>query len=141
MDSQGPYAEIMGRWMHRLANHQPCTIAGNGTQTLDCVYVEDIARANLLAADADISDEVFNIASGVEVTLAELAAMLGRVMGSNMPPEYTTKGQANLITRCVGDTAKAEKMLGFRAAVPLEEGLCRLVAWWERQRALEAAIA
>jgi UDP-glucose 4-epimerase len=141
MDSQGPYAEVIARWMHRLASHQPCTIIGDGTHTFDFVYVEDIARANLLAADADITDEVFNIASGIEVSLNELAATLGRVMGSSALPEYTTRGQANAISRCVGDTTKAARMLGFRTTVPLEEGLCRLVAWWERQRALEAAIA
>jgi UDP-glucose 4-epimerase len=84
---------------------------------------------------------VFNIASGVEISLNELAATLGRVMGSSTLPEYTTRGQATAISRCVGDTTKAERILGFRTSVPLEEGLCRLVAWWERQRALEAAIA
>jgi UDP-glucose 4-epimerase len=140
MDS-GSYAEVIPRWIQRLSNHQPCTIIGDGSHTFDFVYVEDIARANILAAVADVTDEVFNIASGVGVSLNELATTLGRVMGSNTLPDYTTRGRTAVISRCVGDTTKAEQMLGFRVSVPLEEGLWRLVTWWERQRELEAAIA
>ena len=141
MDSHGPYTEVAVRWIERLAHRQPCVILGDGTQTMDCVYVDDIARANILAANADVTDVVFNIASGVETSLNELAAILGRVMGSSVSPEYSKNRHKISIPRCVGDPTKAEQLLGFRTEIPLEEGLHRLVAWWERQRALATAIA
>jgi UDP-glucose 4-epimerase len=141
MDTHGSCTDIVVRWMDRLAHRQPCTIFGDGTETMDLVYVEDIARANILAATGDVTDQVFNIATGVETTLSELALTLGRVMGSNLQPEHNPTRKARPAPGCVGDPEKAERLLGFRPETSLEEGLHRLVSWWERQRALEAAIA
>ena len=73
MDIYGAYTEVFIRWMDRIAAGQPPVIFGDGKQTMDFVYVEDIARANILAAQADVTDEVFNIASGTETSLNELA--------------------------------------------------------------------
>ena len=64
MDAFGVYTEVMIRWMERLAKGQPCLIYGDGTQTMDFIYVEDIARANWMAADSSVTDDVFNIATG-----------------------------------------------------------------------------
>lgn len=141
MDVHGAYTEVLIRWMDRLAHRQPCLILGDGTQTMDFVYVEDIARANILAATADVTDEVFNVASGTETSLNDLAAALGRVMGSAIAAEHGPERKVNPVPRRLADISHAEKMIGFRAEVSLEEGLSRLVSWWERQRALEAAIA
>ncbi|MEZ4683746.1 MAG: NAD-dependent epimerase/dehydratase family protein [Caldilineaceae bacterium] len=63
MDIHGAYTEVLIRWMERIAGGQAPLIFGDGKQTMDFVYIEDIARANLLAAKAPVSDEVFNIAS------------------------------------------------------------------------------
>ncbi|MFO5492352.1 MAG: SDR family NAD(P)-dependent oxidoreductase, partial [Cuspidothrix sp.] len=60
MDIYGVYTEVLIRWMERIIAGQPPVIFGNGEQTMDFVYIEDIARANILAAKADITDEVFN---------------------------------------------------------------------------------
>jgi UDP-glucose 4-epimerase len=141
MDVHGAYTEVLIRWMDRLAHRQPSLILGDGTQTMDFIYVEDIARANLLAATSNVTDEVFNIASGTETSLNELAIALGRVMGAGVPPEHGPERKVNPVPRRLADTSKAERMLGFRAQTSLEEGLSRLVSWWERQRAMEAAIA
>jgi UDP-glucose 4-epimerase len=141
MDVHGAYTEVMIRWMDQLAQRQPCLILGDGTQTMDFVYVEDIARANILAATAPVTDEVFNVASGTETSLNDLAAALGRVMGCGTPPQHGPARKVNPVPRRLADTTRAEQMLGFRAQTSLEEGLSRLVSWWERQRAIEAAIA
>ena len=69
MDVHGAYTEVLVRWMERIANGEPPLIFGDGTQTMDFVCVPDIARANVLAAEADVTDAVFNIASGVETSL------------------------------------------------------------------------
>jgi UDP-glucose 4-epimerase len=133
MDAFGLYTEVMIRWMERLAKGQPCLILGDGAQTMDFVYVTDIARANLRAANSSITDDVLNIASGTETSLAELATVLGGVMGVDLPPEYGPARKATPVWRRLADVKKAERQIGFTATVPLEEGLRRLVAWWSRE--------
>lgn len=135
MDTHGKYTEVMIRWMERLDAGQPPLVLGDGLQTMDFVYVEDVARANVLALASDVSDEVFNVASGEETSLRDLAALLGRVMGREIAPEFGPERKVNSVTRRLASTAKAERLLGFRASVPLDEGLRRLVAWWRAQRA------
>jgi UDP-glucose 4-epimerase len=137
MDTYGAYTEVMIRWMERLADGKPPLIQGDGTQTMDFVFIEDVARANVLAAKAAVTDEVFNIASGTETSLNQLASALGRAMGRTLLPEYGPARKVNPVNRRLADTSKAEKLLGFRAQVGIDDGLHRLVAWWEQQRALE----
>jgi UDP-glucose 4-epimerase len=130
MDTHGAYTEVLIRWMERIAAGQHPLIFGDGKQTMDFVYVEDIARANILAMKADVSDEVFNVASGVETSLNDLVAALLRVMDSDLQPQYGPSRKVNPVPRRLADTRKAARMLGFRAQVSLDEGLRRLVAWW-----------
>jgi|SRR6185312_8892985 len=132
MDVYGAYTEVLIRWMERLADGKPCLILGDGSQTMDFVFIEDVARANVLAAKCAATDEVFNVASGVETSLNELAAALGRVMGVSLPAEYGPARKVNPVSRRLADTRKAEQMLGFEAQVSLEEGLERLVEWWRK---------
>ena len=134
MDIHGKYTEVLIRWMERLEAGQPPLILGDGTQTMDFVYVEDIARANVLGLASDVSDEVFNVASGAETSLNDLAAALSRVMGKHAAPEYGPARSVNPVPRRLASTKKAERMLGFRAQVPLEDGLRRMVEWWRSER-------
>ena len=134
MDLHGKYTEVLIRWMDRIASGEPPLILGDGSTTMDFVYIDDIARANVLALQSDISDEVFNVASGTETSLNELAAALLRVMGSNLAPEYGPERKVNPVSRRLADIAKAEDMLGFKATVDLQEGLQRLVVWWRENR-------
>lgn len=138
MDTYGAYTEVMIRWMERLAEGKPCLILGDGTETMDFVYIEDVARANVLAAKSARSDEVFNVASGTETSLNELAAAMGRAMGVILPPEYGPARKVNPVPRRLADTRQAERSLGFRAQVGLEDGLRELVSWWKQQRPVEA---
>jgi len=133
MDATGVYTEVMIRWMERLANDQPCLIFGDGAQTVDFVFVTDIAQANVKAANSSITDDVLNIASGTETSLTELAALLGRVMGVDRPAEYGPERKATPIWRRLADVTKAERQIGFKANVSLEEGLRQLVQWWSRE--------
>jgi UDP-glucose 4-epimerase len=137
MDAFGVYTEVMIRWMERLANGQPCVIHGDGRQTMDFVFVDDVARANLAAAQSSIADDVINVASGTETSLAELAETLGRVMGVTLPPEYGPARKATPVYRRLADVRKAERLLGFRTRISLEEGLQRLVQWWTKERAAQ----
>jgi UDP-glucose 4-epimerase len=133
MDAFGVYTEVMIRWMERLAKGQPCLILGDPSQTMDFVFVEDVARANLIAAKSSITDDVLNIASGTETSLGELAATLGRVMGVERKPEYGPARKVNPVSRRLADVGKAERLLGFRTQVSLEDGLRKLVQWWSQE--------
>jgi UDP-glucose 4-epimerase len=133
MDAFGVYTEVMIRWMERLAKGQPCLILGDGAQTMDFIFVTDIARANLRAANSTITDDVLNIASGTETSLTELATVLGRVMGVELPPEYGPARKATPVWRRLADVNKAKRQIGFTAKVSLEDGLRQLVEWWSQE--------
>lgn len=133
MDVHGAYTEVLIRWMERLARGEPPLIHGDGSQTMDFVNVRDIARANVLAAEADVTDEVFNVASGTETSLLQLAQALSKVMGVSIPPEHGPARTVNGVTRRLADTTKAERMLGFKAEIGLEQGLEELVDWWRAE--------
>lgn len=136
MDIHGKYTEVLVRWMQRIENGEPPLIMGDGTTSMDFIYIEDLARANVLALEADCTDEVFHIASGVETSLSELAAALMKVMNApaGMQPEFGPERKVNAVPRRLADTSKAAEMLGFKAEVDLEEGLRRLVAWWRANK-------
>ena len=141
MDVHGVYTEVLIRWMERIAAGQPPLIHGDGLQTMDFVHVHDIARANILSAKSDVTDEVFNVASGMETSLRELADRLIRIMGSTAEPQHAPARKVNAVTRRLADTSKAKRLLGFEAEVQLDDGLRDLVAWWRAERALAAEAA
>lgn len=135
MDIFGVYTEVLVRWMERIAAGQPPLILGDGSQTMDFVYVDDVARANIAAATAPVTDGVFNVASGDETSLRGLADALLRVMGSDLEPEFGPERKVNPVSRRLADTSAARDLLGFTAQVDLDEGLRRLVDWWRASRA------
>ena len=134
MDTHGKYTEVLIRWMDRIAGGEPPLILGDGRQTMDFVFIDDVARANVLALASDCSDDVFNVASGTETSLRDLAVALLRVMDSHLRPEYGPERAVNPVRRRLADTTKAEEQLDFKARIALEEGLLRLVAWWREHR-------
>jgi UDP-glucose 4-epimerase len=130
MDVFGKYTEVLIRWLDCLDRGERPKIFGDGQTSMDFVYVEDVARANILAAKSDIVDDVFNVGSGVETTLLELLQMLLKVTGqTEIQPEFLPERKINPVPRRLADVTKAEEKLGFRAQVGLEEGLRRLVEW------------
>jgi UDP-glucose 4-epimerase len=142
MDIYGRYTEVLIRWMERLEEGQAPIIFGDGRQTMDFVQVRDVARANILGAKANASDEAFNVASGAETSLFQLAQALTRAMGrEEIDPEFAPERSVNPVPRRLASTAKAERLLGFRAAIPLEEGLRELVDWWRVERRRSPASA
>ena len=135
MDIHGVYTEVLVRWMERITAGTPPLIMGDGSQTMDFVYIPDVARANVLAAGADVTDAVYNVASGTETSLLELAEMLLKVMGSDLDIEFGPERAVNKVPRRLADTSAAQRDLGFTAEADLEAGLRGLVAWWRAERA------
>jgi UDP-glucose 4-epimerase len=134
MDVHGLYTEVLVRWMERISEGLPPLIYGDGSHTMDFVHVDDVARANILAATADVSDEVFNVASGVETSLAELASTLLSVMDSPLSTQFGPERHVNKVPRRLADTTRARELIGFQAEVALEAGLRSLVEWWRVER-------
>ena len=134
MDIHGAYTEVLVRWMERIGRGEPPMIFGDGAQSMDFVYVDDVARAFVLAAREDVGGMVFNVASGTETTLKELAEMLLAVMGSRLPIEYQPARAVSAVPRRLADVRLARERLGFKSEVGLQEGLCRLVSWWREMQ-------
>lgn len=136
MDIHGKYTEVLIRWMERIEAGEPPIIFGDGLQTMDFVHVLDVARANLLAAGSAATDRVYNVGTGVETSLLELARGLAEVMGRpELAPEFRPERAVNPVPRRLAATQAARAELGFEAAIPLAAGLAGLVAWWQAERA------
>lgn len=139
MGIHGRDTEMLVRWIERVEAGRPPIIFGDGKQTKDFVHVRDVARANILAARANVTDEVFNVGSGTETSLVQLAEALVSVMGRRgLAPEFAPERWVNPVPRWVASTGKAERLLDFHATVSLERGLAELVKWWRAERGLTA---
>ena len=134
MDIHGAYTEVLIRWMERIANGESLVIHGDGTQTMDFVYVEDVANANVLAAKSDLADRVLNVGSGIETSLIELAEAFCHAMGVPVRVEHGPERKVNGVTRRLADVNVAKTLIGFQAEFSLEEGIRRLVNWWKVQQ-------
>lgn len=141
MDTHGAHTEVLIRWLERIEEGKAPIIFGDGLQSMDFIFVEDVARAFALAAAAgpDVAGQIFNVASGVETTLKHLAEALLSVTGSSLPIEYGPARAMPEVPRRLGDTRLARERLGFEARVSLVEGLERLVTWWRSARSLETS--
>jgi UDP-glucose 4-epimerase len=134
MDTHGAYTEVLIRWIERIASGLGPIILGDGRQTMDFVHVVDVARANVLAASSKATDDVFNVASGEETSLVELAQTLLQVMESDVPVEYGPARATNNVARRLADTTRARERLGFEIEVGLEDGVRNLVEWWRAEQ-------
>ena len=141
MDIYGVYTEVLIRWMERIADGKAPLVFGDGSQTMDFVNTLDIARAHLLAATSDIREGVYNVASGTETSLADLARALLVAMDSDLPLEHGPERAVNGVTRRLASTDAAARDLGFRAEIDLQTGLRDLVAWWRAEQQSAADVA
>jgi UDP-glucose 4-epimerase len=130
MDLHGRYTEVLVRWMERISANEPPLIFGDGSQTMDFVDVRDVARANLLAASAPVTDAVFNVGTGRETSLIDLAGNLAKVMGRpHLRPEFLPERTVNPVPRRLAEIGAARAALNFTAEIALEDGLRDLVDW------------
>jgi UDP-glucose 4-epimerase len=129
MDVRSPLVEVMVRWLNLIDEGKPLTLFGDGSSSVDFVYVGDVAQANLLACETERPAVVVNVCSGVETTMRDLATLLLRLTGSSVGIEFKPQPKAGLPARRVGDPGRAAKLLGFRAETTLEVGVGRLIEW------------
>ncbi len=130
MDVTGAYTEVFIRWLDCIERGEAPQVHGDGSASMDFVFAEDIARANLLAMKSDRVDDVYNVASGTETTLLGLLEAMHRATGvPPLAPEHHPARKVNPVPRRLADTTRARRELGFSTEISLEEGLRRLVAW------------
>ncbi|MDY6864184.1 MAG: NAD-dependent epimerase/dehydratase family protein [Thermodesulfobacteriota bacterium] len=127
-DYKGAYVVVIMKILDRIDNGLPPIIYGDGSQCYDFVFVNDVARANILALKADVTDDFFNIGTGQGTTIKELTGLLLDLTDSTLKPQYEPQGQT-FVTNRIGSTAKAADLLGFRAKTELKDGLKKLIEW------------
>lgn len=127
-DYNGAYIAVMMKILDRLDKGLPPVLYGDGSQSYDFVCVEDCAKANVLAMKADVTDEFYNVGTGIKTSISELTKQICTTTGSDTEIEYKEGGQTFVKNR-VGCPQKAERDLGFKAQISLEEGIRKLVDW------------
>ena len=129
MNVYGPHQTIgvVPAVLRRIRAGRAPIIFGQGTQSFDFIYVDDVAAANLRAMESDVSDEAFNVGSGEERSIKQVVETLLRLTRSTLSPDYQP-APVGQMQRRVGSSAKAARLLDWRAAVPFNEGLRRVVA-------------
>ena len=132
-----PYTGVLAIFSSRLLNRQRPMIFEDGEQRRDFVYVGDVARAFCDAlTHADAVGEVFNIGSGADRSVKEVARSIARALGrEDLEPEIAGKARIGDIRHCFCDGSKAADSLGFRAQKDFDEGLGELAEWVARQTA------
>ncbi len=136
-DYKGAYVAVIIRFLDSIMQRRPLTVHGDGSQAYDFVYVEDCARANVLAMQAPSVDRFYNVGTGIKTSLLELASLIKLLTGSSEAIELGGKA-ASLVKSRVGSTRRAEDELGFRAATSLESGLRKLIDWYAAARGMTA---
>lgn len=129
-DPASQYAAVIPRFITALAAGNPPTIYGDGEQSRDFTYVENVVRANLLAARVEgIAGEMMNFACGKRCTLNELLAEIQQIMHTRVDPVYTDPRPGD-VKHSLADIRKSRLLLGYEPHIPLEEGLKRTVAFF-----------
>jgi UDP-glucose 4-epimerase len=129
MDVRSRFVEVMVRWLNLIDEGKPLTLFGDGSSSVDFVYVGDVVRANLLACETDRPTAIVNVCSGVETKMRDLAALLLKLTGSSAGMEFKPQPRGGLPARRVGDPTRARELLGFEARTSLEDGVRKLIEW------------
>jgi len=136
-DPNSQYAAVIPRFITRMMRNEPITILGDGTQSRDFTYVENVVRANLLALKAEqsrVSGEVFNVGCGEQFTLNEVVAQLAEILGRE-PKVELLPSRLGDVPHSLADISKAHSLLGYEPVVRLPEALQRTAAWYLEQQA------
>ena len=138
-DPSNPYCGVVAKFIELLFAGQAPVIHGDGNQTRDFTYIDDAVEATVLAAQSDRAlGEVFNVGTGVETRVNELAAILSRIVGSTLEPQHTNRRDIDNIRRRVVNIEKTRRTLRWVPNFTLEAGLGNTVQW-QREKALERA--
>jgi UDP-glucose 4-epimerase len=140
MDTDGKYTEVMIKWLDCIREGRPPLIYGDGSTTMDFVYVRDVAKANIAALISEATDEAFNIGNCEETSLKGLLELILKVNDSTLLPEFREANTVNPVSRRLADNSKAKRLLNFEPSITLEEGLLELSRWYfQKQKTIAIA--
>ncbi|MEM3955591.1 MAG: NAD-dependent epimerase/dehydratase family protein [Candidatus Bathyarchaeia archaeon] len=127
---KGEYANIISQFLWLMGRNEPPIIYGDGTQTRDFIHVSDVVEAFMLSAERDFECEIFNVGTGVAHSFNDIVNMLNRLLGKTIKPIYKSNPIKNYVYHTLADTSKAERLLGFRARISLEDGIKSLINYY-----------
>jgi UDP-glucose 4-epimerase len=130
-DPNSQYAAVIPKFILAMLKGQQPVIYGDGEQSRDFTYVDNVVSANLLAADAEgVSGEVFNIGCGERYTLKELVSRINKILDVRIEPEYGPPRPGD-VRHSMASIEKAERLLKYKPVVSFEEGISRMVEWFK----------
>jgi nucleoside-diphosphate-sugar epimerase len=132
-DYKGAYVAVMMKVLDRIDQRLSPIVYGDGSQQYDFIYVGDVARANVLAMQAEASGQNYNVGRGIGTSIKELAELLLRLTDSDMSIDYKPAGQT-FVTNRIGSVEAAQRDLGFLWKVDLDEGMRELINWRRRSQ-------
>jgi dTDP-L-rhamnose 4-epimerase len=133
-----PYTGVMAIFSARLLNGNRPMIFEDGLQTRDFVHVSDVARANLLAMEADVANgKVYNVGTGRPTTVLRIAELLSEQLDFQETPDVVGRYRAGDIRHCYADTSRIRDELGYHPEVDLADGIAELLAWLRSQSAVD----
>lgn len=133
-DPNSPYSAVIPLFICAMLEGRPPTVHGDGLQSRDFTYVENVARANILAATAacPVKGQAYNVACGTSFSLLDLVAGINEALGTNIVPEHT-QARVGDVRYSKADISRARRDLGYEAGVPFVEGLRRTIAWYRQE--------
>ena len=130
-DPHGPYAAVIPAFVSRMLKGQSPVIFGDGEQSRDFCFVENVVNANLLAAEVpELHGEVVNVACGERTTLNQIVADLNKLLGTSVKPDYRPP-RAGDVKHSLADITETKRLLGYEPRVMFPEGLRRSIAWYK----------
>jgi UDP-glucose 4-epimerase len=125
------FANNVSQFLWRIMKDQPPVVYGDGTQTRDFIFIEDVIRANLLAMEEDLEFETLNIGTGRNKSFNEVISLLNKKLGKSIQPTYVQNPLKGYVYHTLADTTKANEVLGFKAKTELEDGIDELIKYYK----------
>jgi UDP-glucose 4-epimerase len=119
------YANLITQFIWDVRNGKEPVVYGDGSQTRDFIHVNDVVEANITAMKANAQHDVFNVGSGTSISINDMIKLLSQKLGKEIRPRYVNNKIKNYVQHTCADTSKAEKILGFKANISLENGIER----------------
>jgi UDP-glucose 4-epimerase len=134
-DPNSLYAAVLPRFIDAILEHRRPVIYGDGEQSRDFTFIENVVQANLLALNApSVAGEVFNIACGESISLQSVLQILSEFLNQKVQPDYRPPRVGD-VKHSLADISKAKRMLGYRPAIPFREGLKQTFEYFRQRRA------
>jgi UDP-glucose 4-epimerase len=135
-DQTAAYTGVIPIMLNKIDANEAPNINGDGTQAYDFISVDDVAIANIKAMEASVTDEFYNVGTGVQTSIKELCDLILELRESNLEVSYnpySAEDSRRMVQNRIGSTAKASKDIGFTYEISLKQGLLNLISWRSNQ--------